>query len=154
MSRKYLEETDTKLPFVYAINHVLRRVVPCKMIAEVYGKISVNSWLIKNSFKRVYCLTSHQILSVDLSSLMSLSPEMLIGLDPCFGLDVDGIEKFLELCDRCTLGAAVAIPTRDSHVIRPKLLYTDREWIDIFSQVGSPLVTMRCDYWSFFLVLK
>ena len=146
--------TESLSTFIFHVNHILRNVVVCKEVGEVYGEVSIKSWLVKNNYKTVFSFSSGQISGVDHTSLSSYDPDVVVGLDPFMGLDLEGVEDTLTALDVARAGLVLAVPNSAHYTSPPALVFTVQECKEVLNQIGRTVVVHHCDQWSLFLVLK
>jgi hypothetical protein len=134
MKLKVAEESY--LRFVYLLNFIIRNVLPCRDVGEVFNAHSIKEWTKKNNLSQIFSLTSRQVLNFDLVSL-SNHCDLVVGIDPFNGMDVNQIGSTLSVVDRGRLGCLLAIPTSLHHEVRPRIVYSVDEWCEILSQIGQ-----------------
>lgn len=140
--------------FVYFTNYVLRNVVTVRSVGHIFSDVSIERWLEKNGFSKIFVITSSQVSKIDDNFLSKCQNDFVIGFDPFGGLDQESIPRCLETIDTGTSGFLIGVKTTENHDIRPKTMFTNARWSLILSQI-CPVVRIyeRSEY-SLFLGLK
>jgi len=148
-------QADNRLDFIYFTNYIIRNVVPVKEVGYVHnGEGFLKNWLIKNCFRPIFDFSSQQLLKIDLSSLINLSPCAVIAHDPFKSTSPDNIGDILGVLDLAKHVVIVAIPTGEYHFDVPQTSLRCIDWSKALSQIGNVVEIYHCQSYSLFMVLK
>lgn len=150
-----MQRIDTEVrTFVYYTNFILRNVILANSVGTIHDGRSLSQWLIENGFRSTFSLSSQQVLKIDLSLLSKQQTQAIVGMNPFDGLNLQGIERALEILNLATDCVIIAIPTASHSEVRPKVVYAINEWKQILRQIGPVVEIAHTEQNSIFLVTR
>ena len=141
--------------FTYHLNHILRNVVPCRVIGEIHSGTPITKWLDRQGYESDFCIFTRSLFGRDTGFESKRPFDFLVAQTPFNGADADQIATILGILKKARLGGLFAIETTEyssDQAVSEK--YTISQWRDIFEQVGTVVHVYDSAVWSLFLILK